>query len=227
MSTLTNGFVLGTLFLLASGYIIYDAPVCRFWLSRAAGYILYFRIIVTGLLLIIPVTAVLYVFSPWEIKYFDLAISHEHAPILTFLIAVALRILVARIVRIYGKINPDWKYKLELKNLNQNGLNKLIYERVYAGKMIQVTLENRKVYVGWPINYSSNEDEKWLGIVPTMEWSANISFEKNYSKVSGDKPSEQDNMLISVNKIVSVQPFDPENFAKFNSEPTANNPATP
>lgn len=233
MSTLTNGFVLETLFLLASGYIIYDAPICRFWWSGSAGYVLYFRIIVTGLSLVIPVTAVLYVLAPWEIWFFNLKISHEHAPILTFLVALALRCLAKIGTLVYGGINPDWKYKLELNNINKNGLNILVCERVYEEKMIMVTLENQKVYVGWPINYSSNEDEKWLGIVP--QWSGyrdnktNINLEINYSKILGYEPSKQNRMLISVEKVVTVQPFDEETFIAFNPdpEPTANNPATP
>ena len=144
MPTLTNGFVLGSLFLLASGYLIYDAPICRWWWSKSAGYVLYFRIIVTGLSLVFVLTLLLYALPLHRITSLDIELGPEHAPILAFVISIILRFLFAIGVPLYGKHQPLWKHKLDLKILNENGLDQIIYEKIYANEMIMVTLENNK-----------------------------------------------------------------------------------
>ena len=169
MPTLTNGFVLGTLFLLASGYLIYDAPICRWWWSKSAGYGLYFRIIVTGLSLVFVLTLLLYALPLHRFSSLDIELGPEHAPILAFAIALAFRLTAAKYIQFYGRINPDGKYKLDLKNLNDKGLDQIIYEKIYANEMIMVTLENDKVYAGWPLEVPNNEDRDWLHLIP--EWS--------------------------------------------------------
>ena len=221
MPTLTNGFVLGTLFLLASGHIIYDAPLCRQWWSKSTGYGLYFRIIFTGLSLVSGLALLLYVPPFHSFPLFGVALNPEHAPVLAFAIALAFRLIAAIGIQFYGWSNPDGKYKLNLKNLNEKGLDQIIYEKIYANEMIMVTLENNKVYTGWPLEAPNNEDSNWLRLIP--EWSgyrdekANIYVETDYSEILGSSlPSERDRMLISTDKIVTVQPFDEETFQKFN-----------
>ncbi len=218
MSSLTNGFVLGTLSILACGYIIYDAPICRLWWFRSAGYVLYFRIIVTGLSLVLALTVLLYAPAFRGLTLFDVEIVPEHAPVLAFTIALAFRSFFAIGTRLCGE--RRCKYKLGLKNLNENGLAQIVYERIHARKMIMVTLENNKVYAGWPLEAPNNEERKWLRLVP--EWSgyrdkqARINVETDYSSVFNMSPSERDHMLISADKIVTVQPFDVEVFQRFN-----------
>ena len=220
MSALTNGFVLSTLSILASGYIVYDAPFCRWLWSRATGYSLYFRTIVTGLTIALILTLLSYIIS-WEIPVFDLKLRPEYVPTLTLPVAFVLRIIAKIIVVVFfGKRNPDRKYKLDLENLNE--LGKIVYEKVYRKEMIVVTLKNNKVYTGWPVEALNSQDSRWLRLVP--QWSgyrdkqANINIETDYSAVFDMSPSEQNNMLISVEEIVTIQPFDPKIYGEFNPE---------
>ena len=203
---------------MACGYIIYDAPICRLWLSKSTGYVLYFRIIVTGLSLVLALTVLLYAPAFHGLTLFDVEIVPEHAPVLAFTIALAFRSFFAIGTRLCGE--RRCKYKLGLKNLNENGLAQIVYERIHARKMIMVTLENNKVYAGWPLEAPNNEERKWLRLVP--QWSgyrdkkSTITVQTDYSKVFNISPSNQNRMLIPVEKIVTVQPFAPEIFHKFN-----------
>ena len=187
MSALANGFVLGTLSILASGYIVYDAPICRFWWSRSSGYVLYFRIIVTGLLLVSILSVLLNVPVFRSFTLFDFQFGIEYAPILAFAVALVLRFCAALFILCGSKIYPPWKHRLNLKNLNDKGLDQFIYERMHAQKMIMVTLENSKVYMGWPMEAANNEDSKWLRLVP--QWSgyrnneSTINIQIDYAKV--------------------------------------------
>ena len=122
------------------------------------------------------------------------------------------------VVFFFGKRNPDRKYKLDLENLNE--LGKIVYEKVRGEEMIMVTLKNNKVYAGWPVEALNSQDSRWLRLVP--QWSGyrdeqtRINIEIDYLAVFGMSPSKQNNMLISVEEIVTIQPFDPKIYKEFN-----------
>ena len=217
----TGSFLLGTLSVLASGYIIYDAPILRLWLSKSAGYVLYFRIITTGLILVILSAVLLHPFTPNDVPILDFTLTPEHAPIVAFVVALGLRGLAEFGTSIYGKRQPKWKEKLNRKRLDEKGLDQFIYDRINNEEMIMVTLENKKVYIGWPLEAPNNEDNKWLRLTPY--WSgyrdeeSNVTVQVDYSTVFGTPPPDDRNrMLIPVEKIVTAQPFDDEIFKKFN-----------
>ncbi len=121
---------------------------------------------------------------------------------------------------LYSKKYPKFRYKQDLKNLNDNGLNKIIYEKAHDEKMIMITLESNKVYAGLPIDAPGKEDNKWLRLVPL--WSgyrddqSTIHAQIDYSSVFDVPPTEREPMLLSVEKIVTVQPFDAKIFKEFN-----------
>ncbi len=222
---MTSTLVLSAMSILACGYIIYDAPICRHWWSRYVGYVLYFRIIVTGLFLVLLLTLLL---ERPPLRGFDLTYTRlgpEHVPILAFVLAISLRILAKIYVWSRGKLNPEWLSAMDLKNLNHKGLDQIIYNKIRSQKMIMVTLQNNKVYTGWPVEAPNNEDDKWLRLVP--QWSgyrdkrSRVHVQIDYSKVYGQLLPDSEQMLVSVESIVTVQPFDPEVFEKFNPEPKA------
>jgi len=69
ISSFGGNVVLGVLAVLASGHIIYDAPLCRWFLSgKHTGYVLYFRIITDDGSAIDIKTDYSKVFGPSEIK---------------------------------------------------------------------------------------------------------------------------------------------------------------
>ena len=216
---------------MASGYIIHDAPICRLWWTRSAGYTLYFRIIVAGLSLVSVLSLLLYALPFHSFPLLGIELAPEQAPMLAFAIAIILRGIFAIGTRFYGRYKPSWIYQLDLKNLNEKGLDQIVSEKIYANEMIMVTLENNKVYAGWPLEAPNNEDSNWLRLVP--QWSGYrdsksiINVGTDYSAVFDASSSEQGHMLISVDQIVTVQPFDTETFQKFNPSLTADNIISP
>ena len=216
---------------MASGYIIYDAPICRLWWARSTNYALYFRIIVAGLSLVSVLSLLLYALPFHSFPLLGIELAPEQAPMLAFAIAIILRGIFAIGTRFYGRYKPHWKYQLDLKNLNEKGLDQIVSEKIYANEMIMVTLKNNKVYTGWPLKAPNNEDSNWLRLVP--EWSGYrdeksiINVGTDYSTVFDTSSSEQGHMLISVGQIVTVQPFDTETFQKFNPSLTADDVISP
>lgn len=115
----------------------------------AVGGGLYFRIIVTGLLVALSLAVLLYIPMKWEIaSIWEYPIPKpEDAHILIFPMALLLWLLAKGVFLILEKYNPDRKYKLELANLNE--LSQIVYEN--QDNMIMVTMENDKIYAGWPV----------------------------------------------------------------------------
>lgn len=218
-----SGFVLATLSVLASGYLIYDVPLLRWWLPKSTGYVLYFRILTTGLLLTFFLAALLYPAMLHNVSVLGLQLNPEFSPVMAFPVAVCIWGLATLGASIGRKYKPKWGKELDLKTLNGKELDQFIYEKISNGQMIMVTLENQKVYTGWPLEAPNNEENKWLRLLP--QWSgyrdekSTITVQVDYSKVIGNlPPDEQNRMLIPVGKITTVQPFDVEIFQKFNPE---------
>ncbi len=215
--SLANNFVLGVLFILASGYVVYDAPICRWFWSKYAGYILYFRIITAGLILLLLLYPL--------VGLFDL--EPEYALFLTLPAALLFRLLAKAAVWADCKCRPERGHELKLKKLDERGFEQFVYERVRDKRMILITLDNKKVYAGWPLEIPNNEDKKWLRFVP--QWSgyrdkeSMINIQIDYSKVFDASPVDRDYMLIPVDKIVTMHPFEVKTFLEFNPEfrPTA------
>lgn len=228
-SPLVNG-LLTTLSVFASGYLIYAAPVWRFlWVKlpgnkesldyeSVSGYDLYFRIIATGLALLYVCHGLIFFITtldsmPSIFDFIPSKISLEHAPLATFLLALSF--WVASHI---GILFVDIKLRRRLKL--KEGLEHFIYDRAVAEKPIMVTLENNKVYVGWPIAILKNKTTRWLRIIPTWSGYRNdksvIKVTVDYSKVYDEFPLEKNHMLIAVDTIFTIQPFDVDVFNKLN-----------
>ncbi len=232
-----SSFLLASLFILASGYIIHSAPICRFWISKSTGYILYFRIITTSLIFLLLFYFLFYaafalMFGSNAIIAVDPSLSRlmfeaNVAPVQLFLLGAFCFSLILRgcaycVVR--WIIKGDLLYDLNLKTFDEKGLDQLVYKRMYAGEMIMLTLDSNKVYVGWPIEAPDpgSEDDKWLRIVPQLsgyrDEKYKVVIQRDYTKLSDYNPFEYDPMLIAVEKIVTAQPFDIDIFEKLNSK---------
>jgi len=222
ISSLGNSFVvLGVMSVLAGGYIVYDAPICRLlWPGRQVGYVLYFRIITAGLILLLLSYALLMILPAVDSSFQNL--SPETALFLVLPFAFALRIAAAAITYCGYQVSSGWRHKLKLKELDGKGFEQFILEKINRQEMVLITLESNKVYAGWPLEIPDSENKKWLRFVP--QWSglrgenATIDIKIDYSKVFTPAQLTNNRMLIQVEKIVTLQPFDIQIFRQFNSE---------
>jgi len=224
ISSIGSGVVLGVLAVLASGHIVYDAPLCRWFLSgKHAGYVLYFRIITVGLVLLF-VPFALIATTEWFPAFLRLLrLEQEHALFLTLPLALFLRMADWAFVYCGGLVSSEWREKLRMKELDGKGFEQFISEKINQRETILITLDSKKVYVGWPLEIPDNEDKKWLRFAP--EWSgfrddsSAIDIKTDYSKVFGPSEIKNNYMLIQADKIVTMQPFDIEIFEQFSSAP--------
>lgn len=218
ISSTANSSVLDLLFVLASGYI----ALIALFPSKYTGYVLYFRTVVAGLVLLslayVLITADFLSFLPLDWLNGVL----KNLPILSFLIAFILLALRAIVVWFGNKYNLGWAHKLQLSKFNERGFDQYIYEKIYATQMVLITLENQKVYAGWPFEVPNNEDKKWLCFATQLSGyrytDSTVKFQTNYSKVFDEPLLKRNLMIISVEKIVSVQPFDIETYLRFNPD---------
>ena len=228
ISSFGSGLVLGVLSLLASGYIVYDAPICRWFWPRSTGYVLYFRTITAGLILLFLSYWLLIVAFRLFPDYSLL--QPEKALLWTLPLSCFLRILGTATVYLGNKCSQEWRNKLKLEELAGNEFGQFILEKIVRRETVLITLESKKVYVGWPLEVPDNESNNWLRFAPL--WSgfrdedSTISIQIDYSKVLNEKRLQNNRMLIQVEKIVTVQPFELQVFQKFNPTPAPPDPLT-
>jgi len=221
ISSFGGNVVLGVLAVLASGHIIYDAPLCRWFLSgKHTGYVLYFRIITVGLVLLVLPFALITT-TEWFPAFLRLLrLENEHALFLTLPLALLLRVAASTVVYCGGLVSSEWRDKLSMKELDGKGFEQFIMEKIHRREMMLITLDNRKIYAGWPLEIPDNEDKKWLRFAP--QWSgfrddsSAIDIKVDYSRVFETPELKSNYMLIQADKIVTMQPFDIRIFRKFN-----------
>ena len=219
MSLATNGLALSALSILACGYIVYDAPLCRLWWVRIGGYTFYFRILVAGLCWFYLIAVLLQLLPHREVDWLPYLTSRlQQTPIFAVIGALIFRLFAKVAVWIYT-LDTDRDYNLNVRRLDAEELATFVYHKAHAAELIMVTLKNGKVYAGWSRGIPDT-DSKWLRIVP--EWSGHrdaqgmIAMQTNYTKVFSNTPdAEREPMLILVEEIVTVQPFDAEIFKQF------------
>ena len=181
-------------------------------------------------------------------RFLNLSLGNEHAPFLAvfiaFFVVIVSGVLAVGTRQIPGKLGRamgSWRRRLVLKSLHERRFRYFICEKMMDRKMIMATLESGKVYAGFPVHfpYHDNEDNEWLDFIPLLSGYRNekfeIAFNINYYKVHSnlfDKLLLQDpaatdedihiskmRILIPVERIVTVQPFDPRVFQQFNPKP--------
>ena len=222
---MNSGFapgLLGALAVLASGYLLYHAPLLRNYWYGCTGYVLYFRIIVTGTLLSLVVG--------FGLPYYRSLFLDNPLPNATFITALALWLLFFFMEKVLVKIFPPLRDKLNLNRLEGQYFETFIYEKSIAPAMIMITLENRKIYIGWPLEILvESPDNKWLRLIPFWSGCRNdegiveitTKYDKALHVTDKNLMSEQQKlivMLIPVDKISVLQPFDPELWETFHSK---------
>ncbi len=187
----------------------------------------YFRILVAGLCWFYLITALLQLTTPQELqvgRWLNFDIAPQQAPLVAVIGAIIFRVLAKSVVWLYAR-DKNREYNLNLRSLDAEELATFVYRKAHAAELIMVSLKNGKVYAGWPREIRG-ADSKWLRLIP--EWSGHrdaqgmIAMQTNYAKVFSDIPyTEREPMLILVEEIVTVQPFDAEIFMRFATNPRA------
>lgn len=225
-----NGSILAVLSIVASGYLIYDMPLLRLWWSKSAGYILYFRTLVVGLILTLliafpPVLNCIDALLSNSGSFPNLTLNFASAPFAAFIVALIIRAGIDPIVWVVKKANPNCEKKLNLAMLAEKELGRLIYEKLSNDEMVMVTLKSNKVYTGWPVRALGRDEIKWLQLVP--QWSGyrdengNVTVQVDYSKViPNTQRDDRNRMLIPVDKVVTIHSFNENLFAKFQKPPS-------
>lgn len=101
----------------------------------------------------------------------------------------------------------------------------MVNEAVREGIMIMLTLKNRKVYIGKPLEITRDESgrQRWASIVPWRSGyrdgeTCALKLTTNYEKALQDLASQKElkffTMCIPVSEIVSSQFFDEELYEK-------------
>ena len=227
MSLSTNGLVLSALSILACGYLVYYAPLCRLWWVRVGGHTFYFRILVAGLCWFYLIDALLQLTTLHGLqvdRWLNFDIAQQQTPLVAVIGAIIFRVLAKSVVWLYAR-DKNREYNLNLRSLDAEELATFVYHKAHAAELIMVSLKNGKVYAGWPHGIPG-VDSKWLQLIP--EWSGHrdaqgmIAMQTNYAKIFSNTPyTEREPMLILVQEIVTVQPFDAEIFMRFAINPRA------
>ena len=146
----------------------------------------------------------------------------EDALFLALPLSFCFRVLAKVAVYAGHKYNQEWRHELQLKELAGREFDQYIFEKMSRREMVLVTLESKKVYAGWPLEIPENENQKWLCLAP--QWSgfrdndSTIDIKIDYSAVLDTERLQTNRMLIQVEKIITVQPFDIQVFKQFNPD---------
>ena len=132
-------------------------------------------------------------------------------------------------LHIGGKDIRQRIYDRSLRHLGRGWeFERMVNEAVREGVMIMLTLKNRKVYIGKPLEITRDESgrQRWASIVPwrsgyrnekTCELELSTNYEQALRDLKGQKDMEFFTMCIPVREIVSSQFFDQVLYDKFQS----------
>ena len=153
----------------------------------------------------------------------DLSLEPEDVLLVTFPLTLVLYALAVAVVYCSSYVDSQWAEELKDRELSGKGLERFVWGKISRREMILITLDSKKVYAGWPLEIPDDETKQWLRFAP--EWSgyrddksATIHIETDYSEVFNQSQLEKNHMLVQVEKIVTLQPFDIDAFQQFNLE---------
>lgn len=206
-------------FSLASGYLLHEISFWRMWFREHPGHVLYFRVLVAGLI--------------WQVCFgalWDNALCwpavFPHAKQAAGLAVALLLCLAANGVQ----KNFIAREKFDRRRLICSGMHfEYHILRALQGNLpIMVTLDNGKIYIGWVGSVRRQADAKWLTLVPAFsgyrDESQRIKIVTDYADALDDgairQRSEEGDLnldvTLPVEKIASLQFFDAEFYNKFN-----------
>lgn len=232
--------------ILLSGY--YFSTSCRvkyYRVMRLEGYHLYFQSALTGSFFV-GVSALLYVliytFAPswlvncaYQLKLsFNMAFNVSEGSLFDVVIVALLSIVLSKIIAaIINYLVPDeFSYIEAIRN---DDFELLLYRAITHEKLIAVSMENRKEYVGWVVRgFEPEETRRFLRILPLQSGfrdkdTGKVKFTTKYKAVMDDffeGPAighaispEDFEVILPIADIKSAHIFDIEAYNKFQVRP--------
>ena len=207
---------------LACGYILHETGFRRWHFREYAGHILYFRVLVVGLVWLPLCGLFLAVLS--EIFRPEAFVMWTTAPFRSFLsmifpLALALSLL-GGVQCISSRIKPDQQNKMHLDMLEKSEMlfETHIMQAMITDTPVMVTMDGGKVYIGSVIAVRKNA--KWLSLIPMRsgyrDEKSKLVLETDYlplhEKAAKDHPELKFDVTLPVDKIASLQFFDARYF---------------
>lgn len=197
---------------LACGYILHQILFDRS-LIKYPGHLLYFRILVIGLVWQFVIEFTL-IFGKFDVGPYD-DFFKKIAPLIT---ALAIYEINRFSLSLGNEVN---KKRLNIGRCWGDASDELLMRAAYRDFPILVTTTNNKVYVGWVAVFNLDDKLEWLSIIPLfsgyrVEKTKEVVFNVNYFQYYEEKKIEEFlNVNLSTDKITSIQKFD-YNFFEFN-----------
>ena len=210
---------------LACGYILHESGIWRWYFREYAGHILYFRVLVVGLVWLLFLgemsrsEAFMSITAPFR-SFFSMA----------FPLALALFVWTAFGLAQYivsSRIKPDRENKTHLGMLKKSEMlfEAHIMQATITNTPVMVTMDGGKVYIGLVIAVRKNA--KWLSLIPMhsgyRDEKSKLVLETDYlplhekaardrSESNRDRPELKFDVTLPVDKIASLQFFDARYF---------------
>lgn len=230
--------VLHTLAILASGYIIHNI-FCKF---KYTGHTLYFRVIITGLSLLLMVYAIVFFidikklfgqqfWSILKVNKDDINIV-ELAPFLIISIAFLCKFirfcyeLFLKKMGMHSQIEKQ-RHRADLKGIEEKGFSKFIHNAIWDGSGIEVTLDNDEIIFGWVDKIFIDSHSWWIAleycVLGRIDKRGDFSHYDVFTKTPEQKLLEEDDIIyLSMNKIITIEVYHPDEFDRMISEITKN-----
>lgn len=220
--------------------------VTKYQTIRETGHALYFRAAFYGILfsfLAIPLRIVILKYLPeyGQLEHYFLSAQYNQpSPSLqASLIGVTIGAFVLGTtvwIPLNWLVLPSQRVKIFQNALKENDVDRLLFDTILESKPVMISLENGKVYVGFcltTVNTWANR-KTTVALLPMVSGfrdpkTHTLTFTTDYltffEALDADQPDGEDPMfsgefevVLPVERIVSVQRFDLEAYDRFNQE---------
>lgn len=224
--------ILALVQILTCGYLLHQIIPSKL-LTKYPGHILYFRVLVLGLIWKISIEFGWSRISHLVSESFNIIYHFEDY--IALIIAFCLRILdrslspartmlISVIAFCSQIIDRDWSRRITEKNnewIKKEGKRKVagyafeefLMDATYRDFQILATTTNNKAYIGWVTTFNPDDKIEWLSILPLFsgyrkEDTKEIVFNVDYFEYYEQEDYEELLVILSIDKVTSIQKFD-------------------
>ena len=211
------------------GYICLTQPSFKYNYQRSARHILMLHSAIAGVFLI-PLSIATHLILQRIFNCDDYINTHLSTKIEYIEIAVlsfSLPVIHMIYNKLYKKIFKKRYYLKDFKYIRMsierkgNRLDKLLFNAINETKLIQITLDNSKVYIGWVYDIPKPMPTPYLSINPLASGYRNsqhkFELTTDYINIIEDTNnySESFQKVLKLDNIVSISLFEPQIYEKY------------